>query len=905
MIPPKPDNERERLAALHALNILDTPPEDVFDDLTRLAAHICGVPIAAVSLIDSERQWLKSVVGLDVKETTRDVAFCAHTILQPDVLVVPDAAADGRFADNPLVTGPPSLRFYAGAPLVTDDGYALGSLCVIDYAPRRLTSAQVRALGMLGRQAASQLALRRSLGELERMTAERAQALQEREEHHSLFEAALDAMGEALMVQDRAGNVLVSNRRADEILGPAAERIKGLGTTRADWRYTHPDGSDFPRAERPSRVVLRTGRPVRDVVMGIEKPESPPLWLSINAVPLFHAAGEDPYAVAVTLNDITERRQTREALQRERQFQDALLESLSEGIVACDGQGLLRPFNRATRGLHGMTAVPLPPDRWAEHFNLFSADGATPLRMEEIPLFRALQGETVREAEMVIAPHDGPARLLLANGRPIHDADGRSLGAVVAMHDITERRRIEEELRESKRFAESITQNSASIIFVFDLDAQANIYSNRSVADFLGYTPDDSRAMGANLLPSIVHPDDLPRLWAHFDVFATLGDGQVAEFEYRVRHAEGEWRWIWNREVVFKRHADGSPSQLLGTAQDVTERRRSEEALRRSEARLADAQRTAGIGSWEFDVAANRITWSAEIFRLLGFDPADGEPDYEGMMTHYHPDDVPMHRAAVAQALETGRPYECDIRVLCAGGAGFRWAHAAGHAERDETGRVSRLSGTVMDIDARKRAEQSLLDHAIVMELQKNALAEANARLEVSNARLEALATEDGLTGLKNHRAFQERLEREVSRAARYGAPLSLILLDVDYFKRYNDLWGHPAGDEVLKKVASLLRQNARESDHVARYGGEEFVLVLPQTTPERALLIAERIREAVETADWDKQGVTASFGVTSLRLGVSDGTLLVAGADQALYEAKARGRNRVTLYRPQTPVTH
>lgn len=149
-----PDNEAARLAALSECNILDTPVEKAFDDITHLAAYICGTPIALISLLDAERQWFKSKVGLDVAQTPRDIAFCAYAIKPNDILIVPDALADSRFANNPLVTSDPYIRFYAGVPLVTPEGHILGTLCVIDYVPRELTPKQIEALLTLGHQLA-------------------------------------------------------------------------------------------------------------------------------------------------------------------------------------------------------------------------------------------------------------------------------------------------------------------------------------------------------------------------------------------------------------------------------------------------------------------------------------------------------------------------------------------------------------------------------------------------------------------------------------------------------------------------------------------------------------------------------------------------------------------------------
>jgi diguanylate cyclase (GGDEF)-like protein/PAS domain S-box-containing protein len=318
---------------------------------------------------------------------------------------------------------------------------------------------------------------------------------------------------------------------------------------------------------------------------------------------------------------------------------------------------------------------------------------------------------------------------------------------------------------------------------------------------------------------------------------------------------------------------------------------RGQAQLSAIQARLSEAERVAGIGSWDWNLVTDVIAWSDGLYQIFGLPPAEvhrAGRSFLGKVFHEDLDEVKsrLGRALYQPPGDGGGSLDHEYRIELPDGR-KRWVHTRGKVDYDEEGEPVRIMGTLLDITERKHNEQER--ERLIDELTQ-------ARDE-----LRRLSYRDGLTGLYNRRHFDERLAGECRRLAREARPLSLIMVDIDHFKAFNDTYGHQAGDDCLKMVArALAGVLGRPADFLARYGGEEFVAVLPGTDRPGALHLAETMRQAVAELGIEHRStpvgerVSVSLGVATAVPEPGNGPEnIIAAADSALYQAKREGRNR------------
>lgn len=546
MIPPAVSfDEDARVAALKKLGILDTSAEERFDRITRLAAHLLKVPIALISLVDDHRQWFKSRVGLEATETPRDISFCGHAILKENVFMVPDALADVRFQDNPLVTGEPRIRFYAGQPLKSTDGHKVGTLCVIDRVPRALSAAELQSLQDLARMAEQELGIQ-----------DLREATTRLSESERWLRTVLSTTGDGIISMDSDGVIRSANAAAGKLLGYSSEELVGSNVSilmpdHRDTGWQSVSGNDVRAGEDSFLGVAR------EVVATRKDGTLFPMELVV------HKVGESPKFSVAIMRDLTERH--REQSERNRFFR---FFSLPMNLICLAGfDGYFKFLSDGWQANLGYSKQELLSRPFEEFVH---PDDRQPTRDE---LQRLSQGSPTFTFENRYLCKDGSIKWLLWNAEIVPE---ESLIYAVA-RDITPRKIAEQNAREAKEkldqlFIElSLTEAKTRALLQAIPDMMLRINKEGNVLEFLAQSENVFGLMPAEMvgrsLEQIV-PLDLARLSRHF-LAEALRTRSIQIFEYSLPYQEGVFDFE-ARVVV------SGPEEVLAIIRDIRERKEAD-----------------------------------------------------------------------------------------------------------------------------------------------------------------------------------------------------------------------------------------------------------------------------------------------------------------------------------------
>ncbi|MCL4180616.1 MAG: PAS domain S-box protein [Verrucomicrobia bacterium] len=591
MKPPAHPNEIRRLEVLWHYGLLDTPPEVELDEIASIAARLCRAPIALISLIDQDRQWFKARHGLELKETPRDIAFCAHAILGSDLLIVPDTLEDARFRDNPLVQNEPRVRFYAGAPLITSEGFALGTLCILDRCPRNLDPAEADALRMLSRLVMRHFEWRR-LARIDPKARHEIPIKNASTNDHSTPGRAsepgarprpdlvLDAISEGLLTC-RLGPPSEPGRVTLLAFNAVADRLLKLSLrTRAETELADliPGfaGSDLPR-QLADIVHTATAQNLGDLrFLGADQDAG---VFAARAFPL------ESDTVGILFESVADRRLAEQAQLEGQARKSAILDSALDAIVTFDHEGLIFEWNRAAESIFGLrraqvlgrelAEVVFPGetrDRFRESLARYLQNGDSELigRRVELIGHRSDGGLFPLEMSVNRVPMDGP---------PLFTG---------FLRDITERNQFEEALRRSEEHFRSLIENSSDVIVIVKDQGRLS-YLSHTVQRILNYRPEE---LIHRSVFELIHPDDSAVVEEALQR-ALRQPEKSAAVQFRCRHANGTWRYL-EAIGILRVDPSGEPCVVVN-ARDITERRQLEDQLRQAQKMESVGQLAGGV----------------------------------------------------------------------------------------------------------------------------------------------------------------------------------------------------------------------------------------------------------------------------------------------------------------------
>ena len=844
--PEIPENESARLSALARYEVLDTVSEQEFDDITLLASQICEVPIALISLVDGNRQWFKSKVGLDAQETPRDISFCGHAIHENKLFEVPNALNDSRFADNPLVTGAPDIRFYAGMPIVTSDGLALGTLCVIDRKSHVLSSKQRDMLAVLARQVMRLLETK--------ITSKQLLLISEEASKRALFEKTLLACAADIIISTTPDGVIQTfNQAAESLLGYKQDELIGIHTP----ALFHDPDEIIARAADLSLEFNQVIAPGFEVFvskarLGIsdihewsyirKNGTKVPVRLAVSA--MLDEQGSVIGFIGIA-SDISERKNQEKALFTATSQLEASIDAIPDLVWMKNLKGEFLRCNRAFERFLGRDKLDIIGKTDYDFFDRESAN------------FYSSQDEvaTSQGFPLIIEEwlnfNDGYYGLFEITKTGIKDIDGNLIGTLGMAHDITMRKHNESRLRRKREAMQALNDISsqanntyykqqlkealavAAKYLGMDIGTLSKVENDNCIVD-VHSSPDDALyddlviPFDESYCSLLFQTDDIIFIekmkssqYANLRCYALMGfesfiglplwvDDQRygLEFKSYQEHFNGYDATEFDFLHLFSRW-------VLG----LIRRHNLSEQIAKSKERLDLALEVASLGLWDLDVSSGKAFFNARWAEMLGYQLSEIEQSMDTFVALLHPED----RAVVLAAIEAhfkGKTadFSLEFRMQHQDGS-WVWIHGHGRVmERNAVGAPVRVIGIQMDISKRKATELLASSNAELLRRTSNMAKVGGWELNLATRSIDWSegikriheVEDDYVPDIKKALSFYTRQSKSmiksvVNQAIENGAPWDVELEIITANK--NNKWVRAQGDAIYEngKVVRLV----------------------------------------------------------------------------------------------------
>lgn len=683
--PDTPQHETLRLKALADTTLLDTPAEPRFERLTALVKQCLHTDIVLVSLIDAERQWFKSRQGLDACETGRDISFCGHAILSDDILEVPDALLDSRFADNPLVTGAPFIRFYAGAPLKFRD-QRIGTLCIIEAAPRTLSTDE-------------KLILRKFADAIEQEIADRLQ-----EQAHEQL-AASELMYRSVLEGTRIGtwqwNVqtgeAIFNERWAEIVGYTLDELGPIDIN--TWlKLAHPD--DLADSSHLLQQHFAGRLPFYDCKCRMRHKDGHWVWIHDRGRVISWTAEGKPLMMYGTHADITVQKQAELELKSSRDQFQVLVDNIPGITYRCkaDKDWTMLYMSGSIDPLSGYPASDFINNKVRSFASVIHPDDQARL---EVEVDKAVTSRRNWLLQYRVIHKSGAIHWVEERGQAEYDKNGDVVCLDGFILDINEEKSLKQQLLK-------LTSQLPGVVYQYQQWPDGRVafpYASDNIIKIYGVRPEQVRQDASVVFNRIV-PADLAGLAQSIDASAV--NLSVWQYQYRVLNEQGQIRWL-SGQAMPERMPDGS-TLWHGYLEDITNVKqhyltleRVNKELKLSQERLDEASETAQMGFWQANVTSGNLWWSPVVYKIFGLDERS-VPSVAIFKSMVHPEDRDLVAQSEQRAEQTGL-HDVVHRIIRADGS-IRWVHELAKMLPSEQGTDHVLVGSVQDVTERIQLQQ-------------------------------------------------------------------------------------------------------------------------------------------------------------------------------------------------------